>query len=88
MATAIVTVDGQVTLPDDVREALRLKPGSTVEFIESGKGQFTIVASSVTPLQAMDGILRNQTKRPVTIEEMNEGIASEVVRQHKRSLEE
>jgi antitoxin PrlF len=87
VAIAIVTADGQVTIPDEVREALCLKPGSTVEFIESGQGQFTIVASSVTPLQAMEGILRNQTKHPVTIEEMNEAIASEVVRQHRRSLE-
>lgn len=84
VATAIVSAEGQVTLPAEVCAALNLKPGSQVEFFETGKGQFTIVAA-ISPFQALEGFLRNRTARKVTIEEMNEAIAAEAVKGFKKS---
>lgn len=42
MPSAMVTFNGRITLPPDVRKQLRLKTGDKVEFVEIGNGQFAI----------------------------------------------
>lgn len=42
MPSAMVTFNGRITLPTDIRKQLGLKPGDKVEFVEIGKGQFAI----------------------------------------------
>ena len=46
MPTATLTSKGQVTIPKSVREALGVDAGDRVEFLESSKGVYTVVAVS------------------------------------------
>jgi AbrB family looped-hinge helix DNA binding protein len=42
MPSAMVTFNGRITLPTDIRKQLGLKTGDNVEFVEIGKGQFAL----------------------------------------------
>lgn len=74
MSTATLTSKGQITIPVAVRASMGLESGSRVEFVESGKGQFLMVAAT-SPVQNLKGLLRIPNA-PVTIEQMNQMIAS------------
>ena len=73
MATAMLTGKGQITIPVEVRQALRLDAGDRVEFVEVEPGRFEIVPAtrSVRDLKGMFG----KPRRTVSIEEMNAAIA-------------
>ena len=73
MATATLTGKGQVTIPVEVRQALRLDAGDRVEFVEVEPGRFEIVPAtrSVTALKGMFG----KPSRVVSLEDMNAAIA-------------
>ena len=43
MPTAMVTFNGRITLPTQVRKQLGLKTGDNVDFVEVEKGRFAIV---------------------------------------------
>ncbi len=42
MPNAMVTFNGRITLPNQVRKELGLKTGDNVEFVEVGQGRFAI----------------------------------------------
>jgi antitoxin PrlF len=73
MTTATLTSKGQITIPAAVREALGVKTGDRVEFVEVASGRYEIIAAtkSVTALKGMFG----KARRSVSIEEMNAVIA-------------
>ncbi|MDB5838784.1 MAG: hypothetical protein JWQ23_736 [Herminiimonas sp.] len=75
MSTATVTSKGQITIPSSVRVALGLDTGSRVEFVETERGEYLIVAAT-GPAQALKGLLRKPAT-PVSIDEMNQAIASQ-----------
>ncbi|MDR3750508.1 MAG: AbrB/MazE/SpoVT family DNA-binding domain-containing protein [Terracidiphilus sp.] len=54
MPTALVTFNGRITLPSNVRKQLGLKTGDSVDFVEIEKGRFAITpgAGSVTAPKA------------------------------------
>jgi antitoxin PrlF len=74
MVSAKLTSKGQITIPANVRAALGLDAGSRVEFVETGKGQFAIIAAT-EEVQSLKGMLKKPA-RPVSIEEMNQAIAA------------
>jgi antitoxin PrlF len=81
-ATATLTSKGQITLPKEVRDRHKLKPGDSVEFVvENGK-------TWVRPrnLRAIDlaGILHRPGMKPITVEEMDEAIAEAVAEDDDR----
>ena len=73
MATATVTTKGQITIPAEVRQALKVDTGDRVEFVEIEPGRFEFIAAtrSVTELKGMFG----KAKKIVSIEDMNAAIA-------------
>lgn len=73
MSSATITSKGQITIPIDVRQSLRLEAGDRVEFVEVEPGRFEIVPStrSVKELKGMFG----KASRIVSVEEMNRAIA-------------
>ena len=75
MTTATITSKGQITIPADVRHALRVDAGDRVEFVEIEPGRYEFVAAtrSVTELKGMFG----KPKRTVSIEDMNRAIAAQ-----------
>jgi AbrB family looped-hinge helix DNA binding protein len=74
MASAKVTSKGQITIPVEVRKSLGLRAGDRVDFGETDKGKVVMTAANRS-VRELEGILYRKGRKPVTIEEMNEGIA-------------
>lgn len=73
MTTATVTSKGQITIPAEVRDALRVEAGDRIEFVEVAAGRFELIPATqpVTALKMMFG----KTRKMVSVEEMNQAIA-------------
>lgn len=73
MTTATLTSKGQITIPVDVRNDLKVDAGDRVEFVQIAPGRYEFVAAtrSVTELKGMFG----PAKKTVSIEAMNKAIA-------------
>ncbi len=73
MTTATLTSKGQITIPVEVRNDLKLDSGDRVEFVQVAPGRYEFVAatSDVTALKGMFGT----PKKTVSIEAMNTAIA-------------
>lgn len=73
MTTATLTSKGQITIPVDVRNDLKVDAGDRVEFVQiaPGRYEFVAVTHSVTELKGMFG----KAKKTVSIETMNRAIA-------------
>ncbi len=73
MTTATLTSKGQITIPIDVRNDLKVDTGDRVEFVHIGPGRYEFVAATreVTALKGMFG----PAKKTVSIEAMNAAIA-------------
>lgn len=74
MASATVTSKGQITLPVRVRKLLGVDAGDRVEFVETGQGEFMLVAATRS-VRELKGIFQDKRRKPVSIEEMEAAIA-------------
>lgn len=79
-----VTSKGQTTVPKEVRDFLGLEEGTQVEWTLDDRGTVTVKSRS---LRAVDlaGFLGPSPVGPVSIEDMNEGIARAVGERFRRS---
>ena len=75
MPKATITSKGQVTIPASVRRALQVDSGDRIEFVEVSGGRFEVVAATRS-IREFEGMFATD-RGPVTIEQMNEAIASE-----------
>jgi antitoxin PrlF len=73
MSTAVATSKGQITIPVDVREALQLKAGDRVEFVQIEPGRFEVVAAT-RPVSDLKGLFGRPSKA-VSIDALNKAIA-------------
>jgi AbrB family looped-hinge helix DNA binding protein len=80
---AAINAKGQATIPKAIRDFLNLKPGSKVRFFRDPHGH--VVMLPVIPTSALRGILKSSLHRPVTLEEMEEGIALGATERFRRS---
>ncbi len=55
MPSAMVTFNGRITLPPNVRKQLGLKTGDSVEFVEIGNGRFAIASGADSMNESMTG---------------------------------
>ena len=78
MTTASVTSKGQITIPAAVREAMQVRTGDRVEFVEIEPGRYEFIAATrnVTVLKGMFG----KSPKAVSIEQMNTAIAAAAAR--------
>jgi AbrB family looped-hinge helix DNA binding protein len=76
-----VTQKGQVTIPKEVRDALRLQTGDTVYF-ELKDGNATI--QPLAPIDALFGMFTEKAKRPVNEEDEKEIIKQAVIDRFKK----
>ncbi|MDP8965498.1 MAG: AbrB/MazE/SpoVT family DNA-binding domain-containing protein [Cyanobacteriota bacterium] len=74
MSIATVTTKGQVTIPKEIRDYLKLETGSKVEFVIDENGDVRIVPLNV-PLEALSGVLHRPGMKTATLEEMDAAIA-------------
>ncbi len=76
MTSATVTSKGQVTIPADVRARLGLRPGSRLAFVPTADGyEIHPQAASIRDLKGSVPM----PHRPVSIDEMNEAIATAAI---------
>jgi antitoxin PrlF len=76
MATAALTSKGQITIPIEVREELGLKAGDRIEFVKSEEGKYFIQPKKGS-IMNLRGMFK-WTGKPVSIEEMNEAVATHI----------
>ena len=81
MASASLTSKGQITIPIEVREELGLKAGDRIDFVKS-EGKFFIQPKKGS-IMNLRGIFK-WTGKPVSVEEMNEAIATHVLEDWER----
>jgi antitoxin PrlF len=74
MANARLTSKGRMTIPQRVRDALRLQVGDRVAFVETEPGRFELIAAT-NSVKVLKGML-GETTKTVSIEEMNVTIAT------------
>ena len=72
-----LTAEGQITIPDPIRDHLQLKPGDKVKFFIQPDGRVVILP--VVPITALKGLLKSQVG-PVSIEDMETAIAEGAAR--------
>jgi antitoxin PrlF len=80
---AAVTSKGQITVPRDVRDALRLVPGDTVEFSIDPNGA-AIMKRKARSIRDLFGIL-GKPSRSLTVEQMDESIKEAAVNRFLRA---
>jgi AbrB family looped-hinge helix DNA binding protein len=83
MLSTTVTDTGQITLPDEIRQHLRLVSGSRVEFVIDEAGQVKIFPLNVA-VETLSGILHRPGIRPASLEDM-ESVISEGANEQKPS---
>jgi len=81
MPTATLTSKGQMTIPQEIRDKLELKPGDRVELNVLPDGR--VLMTPTVPLASLAGILP-KPKRAYTVEDMNTAIVEAVSRKYKR----
>jgi AbrB family looped-hinge helix DNA binding protein len=77
-----VTAKGQTTIPKAIRDHLGLKPGGKVRYFVTHDGR--VLLAPVLPAAALRGIVKYDGP-PVSIEEMDAGIAEAVTERNERS---
>jgi antitoxin PrlF len=73
MHESTVTTKGQTTLPKDVRKALGLQPGDKLRYILLD-GEIRLLKAR--PVLDLEGALKRPGQKTVTLEEMEEAIAT------------
>lgn len=73
MPEATLTSKGQITLPIEVRQALGLRAGSRVSFVQQPDGSYELIAATGS-VRALRGLLTRR-RETVTVEQMQEAVA-------------
>ena len=74
MPTATMTTKGQVTIPKELREHLKIETGDRLSFVVQEDG--SVVVKPITrDVRELGGLLRRPEQRSVSLREMDEGIA-------------
>lgn len=81
MSSAKVTSNGRITIPVGVRDALGIKAGDLVHFVEVQDGAYAVFAK--ISLRRLKGVL-SRPRNPVSIDDMNAAIATRIASSHSR----
>jgi len=85
MPSSTVSSKGQVTIPKQVRDALRVDAGDRVLFVVRDDGVVEL-RPETRDLLDLVGCLTPPGGRRVTVEEMNASLGRAVAASHKRSV--
>jgi len=80
---SVLSARGRVTLPKEIQDHLHLRPGDRVKFFIHPDGSAVILP--VIPVSALRGILASKVKRPISLEEMETGIAAGATASFRRT---
>jgi AbrB family looped-hinge helix DNA binding protein len=82
MSAASVTSKGQITLPKDVRDDLRLKEGDRVSF-EKIDGRYVLRPQNKSVMD-LAGILRRPGEKALSVREMDEALGQALAEDDER----
>lgn len=83
MPDATLTTKGQITIPKPVRDHLKVDAGDRLSFTIQDDG--TVVLSPVNrDVTRLYGLLHRPGQRPISIKDMDEGIARRMTRKFGR----
>jgi antitoxin PrlF len=74
MFIATITAKGQITIPAEIRHALKLDAGSKISFEEVQPGSYVFKPAGKTPVTALKAIFGKHPKA-ISIEQMNKIVA-------------
>ncbi|HBL10788.1 MAG TPA: AbrB family transcriptional regulator [Cyanobacteria bacterium UBA11162] len=74
MLSTTVTDTGQITLPEEIRQHLKLVSGSRVEFVIDNEGQVKIFPLNVA-VETLSGILHRPSIQRASLEDMEIAIS-------------
>ncbi|HEV8254880.1 MAG TPA: AbrB/MazE/SpoVT family DNA-binding domain-containing protein [Vicinamibacteria bacterium] len=69
-----MTTKGQVTIPKEVRQRLKLHAGDRVHFIVREDGEVLLKPAKID-IRELGGLLYRKGRKPVSIEAMDDGVA-------------
>lgn len=75
MSTATITTKGQITIPKKVRDDLHLNTGDVIEIVIIKDGE-AIMRPVTKKVSEVFSKLRENVKRTVSVDEMNEAVRS------------
>lgn len=73
MASTTITHEGQVTIPKEIWDYLKLAAGSKVDFVIDHEGQVKMIPLNI-PVETLSGFLHRPGKTAATLEEMEAAI--------------
>lgn len=83
--SAQLTSKGQLTVPKAIRDHLKVTSGDRIEFVEDENGRIYLRAKTVRAAD-LAGILKKPGQRMVTIEEMNDAVATAAAERYERAV--
>jgi len=85
MPRSTMSSKGQVTVPKEIRDKLRLRPGDRLIFTLDRKGNVLVRPETEPPLGRLAGLLKHLSPaRPATIEEMRAGVRARARSKHRK----
>lgn len=75
MSISTITEKGQTTVPKKIRDFLHLAPGDKIDFTIGSDGKVTVMPVTIHVSQ-LKGIIKSKRAQPVSLEQMEEAIAS------------
>jgi antitoxin PrlF len=86
VATSVLKTEGQLTLPQEVRDRLGVREGDVLEFCLDDEARVVLRPASRDHLGRLPGLLRDLApERPVSIEEMDEAIRRRTLEKHGKA---
>jgi antitoxin PrlF len=79
MPIATVTSKGQVTIPKEIRDRLKLKQGARIRFTENTDGTVTLRAQTRSILD-LAGTLKPKDGRHLTVDELHDAVRRSAAR--------
>lgn len=79
-----ITSQGQITVPAEIRRTLGVGPGSVLEWQDEGGKVIVKRAGKYTVDDIRRAFAHLRPSKPVTVEEMDEGIAEFLRQKHAR----
>jgi antitoxin PrlF len=70
---ATITSKGQVTIPKDIRDFLKVGPGDQIDFVIGDKGEISIFPRAYD-IRNMKGMFYKRGRKAASLEEMEEAI--------------
>jgi antitoxin PrlF len=70
---ATITSKGQVTIPKDIRDILKIGPGDQVDFIVSDEGE-VLLSPRTCDIRSLKGLFYKKGRKAATLEDMEKAI--------------